>query len=114
MATFLVTGASGGIGVAISRRLAEAGHDIVLAARDLDRLRSLQQSLPGEGHQAISVDMTSDASIEAFSVELERLGVNLDGAVLMPPRPHAANDPLPTSDVWRTLFQSASLDLSRL
>lgn len=107
MATFLVTGASGGIGTAVSRRLAEAGHDIVLAARDLDRLRSLQQSLPGQGHQAISVDMTSDASIEAFSVELERLGVNLDGAVLMPPQPHAANDPLPPSEVWRTLFQSS-------
>jgi 3-oxoacyl-[acyl-carrier protein] reductase len=25
----------------------------------------------------------------------------------MPPQPHAANDPLPASDVWRTLFQTS-------
>lgn len=107
MSKFLVTGASGGIGTAVCRRLAESGHDLVLAARDLERLTTLQRSLPGEGHEAISVDMTSDGSIEEFSTQLERLDVNLDGAVLMPPQPHAANDPLPASEVWRTLFQSS-------
>lgn len=80
---------------------------MLLAARDLQRLAALQQSLPGEGHRVISLDMASDAAIEAFSAELGRLGVKLDGAVLMPPQPHAANDPLPDSEVWRTLFQTS-------
>jgi 3-oxoacyl-[acyl-carrier protein] reductase len=63
--------------------------------------------LPGERHQVISVDMASDQSIEMFSARLAGLDVKLDGAVLMPPQPHAANDPLPDPDVWRTLFQTS-------
>jgi 3-oxoacyl-[acyl-carrier protein] reductase len=107
MTTFLITGATGGIGSAVSQRLASSGHRLVLAARNVDRLRSLQKSLPGEGHQVIAVDMASDQSIETFSTQLESLGLKLDGAVLMPPQPHAANDPLPDSEVWRTLFQTS-------
>jgi 3-oxoacyl-[acyl-carrier protein] reductase len=107
MSTFLITGASGGIGSAVSQRLANSGHQLVLAARNLDRLLSLQRSLSGEGHQVVSLDMASDPSIESFSARLESLELKLDGAVLMPPQPHAANDPLPDSDVWRALFQTS-------
>jgi 3-oxoacyl-[acyl-carrier protein] reductase len=107
MSTFLITGASGGIGSAVSLRLANSGHQLVLAARNVERLSSLRKSLPGEGHQVIAVDMASDHSIATFSEHLENLALKLDGAVLMPPQPHAANDPLPSSDVWRQLFQSS-------
>lgn len=102
-----MTGASGGIGTAVCQRLANSGHRLILAARDIDRLSSLQKALPSEGHQVISVDMASDQSIEAFASQLEGLALNLDGVVLMPPQPHAANDPLPDPEVWRTLFQTS-------
>lgn len=107
MSTFLVTGASGGIGSAVSHRLANAGHDLVLAARDVARLSTLQRSLSGDRHQVLELDMASDQSIATFSDQLESRGLKLDGAVLMPPQPHAANDPLPDSEVWRTLFQTS-------
>lgn len=73
----------------------------------MDRLSSLRLSLPGAGHEAISVDMASDQSVATFAARLESLEVRLDGAVLMPPQPHAANDPMPDSEVWRMLFQTS-------
>jgi 3-oxoacyl-[acyl-carrier protein] reductase len=107
MSIYLITGASGGIGAAVCAKLASSGHTLILAARDAHRLRSLQAELPGSGHEIAPVDMASDESVEAFSKQLADLDVSLDGAVLMPPQPHAANDPLPASEVWRTLFQTS-------
>jgi 3-oxoacyl-[acyl-carrier protein] reductase len=107
MSVYLVTGASGGIGTAVCGRLAGSGHRLILAARDASRLELLRASLPGTEHVIAPVDMASDASIEIFSQQLADLGLLLDGAVLMPPQPHSANDPLPASEIWRTLFQTS-------
>ncbi len=107
MSNYLVTGASGGIGTAVCSRLAGGGHNLILAARNAVRLETLKASLPGTGHEIAPVDMSSDGSINAFAAMLSELAVELDGAVLMPPQPHSANDPLPPSEVWRTLFQTS-------
>ena len=99
--TILVTGATGGIGLAVCHRLAKAGHFLVLAARDAVKLQSLCTELSNTGPDTftwISVDMTRDDSVKKFAEELSARNVILDGAVLMPPQDPPTNDPLPSNN----------------
>jgi NAD(P)-dependent dehydrogenase (short-subunit alcohol dehydrogenase family) len=51
----IVTGASSGLGVAFGRALAEAGADLVLAARRTDRLEHTRALVEERGRRALTV-----------------------------------------------------------
>ena len=64
----IVTGASSGLGVAFARALAEAGADVVLGARRVDRLQETQALVEASGRRALAVatDVSDPADCQAL------------------------------------------------
>ena len=104
----VVTGASSGIGAATARRLAEAGFEVVVGARRLDRLREVAGPI---GARALPLDVTDSASVDAFCAEVPdcRVLVNNAGGAL-------GLDPIAEADEeqWRAMYDMNVLGTMRV
>jgi short-subunit dehydrogenase len=89
--TALLTGATGGLGRAIARNLAEEGAVLVLSGRREADLLELAESLPGSDHRVVVADLAEDG-------EAERLAEAADGVDIL-----VANAGLPGTG-WLTEF----------
>ncbi len=74
----LVTGASSGIGKATAEECAKCGAQLVLTARNEERLKATLDTLEGEGHTMMIADLTKQEDLTALVGQLEVL----DGVVL--------------------------------
>jgi NADP-dependent 3-hydroxy acid dehydrogenase YdfG len=84
--TAVVTGASSGIGAATAARLAQAGYQVVLAARRAERIEALAERIRGGGGLAVAhaLDVTDRAAVDVLAESLDRCDVlvsNAGGAV---------------------------------
>ena len=69
----MVTGASSGLGAQFARTLAKAGAGVVLAARRVERLKTLRAEIEAEGGDAhvVALDVTDIHSIKAAVAHAE-------------------------------------------
>jgi NAD(P)-dependent dehydrogenase (short-subunit alcohol dehydrogenase family) len=73
----VVTGASAGLGVAFAKALAEAGADVALGARRVERLDATRELVEAAGRRAVSVrtDVASPEDCQALvGAAMEQLG----------------------------------------
>ncbi len=75
---YWLVGASDGLGAALARRISAAGAHVVVSARSEEKLRTVIESLPGEGSMQ-TVDVSDDASVVAAT---EAIG-QMDGVVYL-------------------------------
>ncbi|WGL52465.1 SDR family NAD(P)-dependent oxidoreductase [Nocardioides sp. BP30] len=75
MTITFITGANKGLGYEAARRLIEAGHTVLLGARDADRGRAAADEL---GARFVRIDVTDDASVEAAVADIAAHEGSLD------------------------------------
>ncbi len=104
----LVTGASSGIGAAAVRALADAGFEVVGAARRLERL----EEVTGEvGGRALRLDVTDPDSVAELAEALPEVSVlvnNAGGALGLEPVAEA------DESHWREMYESNVMGVMRV
>lgn len=106
--TAVVTGASSGIGAATARSLADAGFEVVVGARRVDRLNALASEI---GARAFPLDVTSEDSVGEFAAAVGSCDVLVNNAGLA-----LGLDPIAEADLtdWQVMYDVNVLGVVRV
>ena len=78
----LLTGATGGLGRAIAKALAERGAALLLSGRSAEALEALAAELPGDGHRALAADLAEPDAAERLAADAGAVDVLIANAGL--------------------------------
>jgi len=78
MATALITGGTSGIGAEFARSYARRGYDLVLVARDSERLAEMAAELSSVSVEVISADLAKRADVDRVAARLDDLDRPID------------------------------------
>lgn len=79
--TVLITGASGGLGLALAHRFAKEGYDLILTARSADKLTAAKAELEaayGVGVTSIPHDLGAPRAAETLMATIREQGLTVD------------------------------------
>lgn len=82
--TYLITGASSGIGAMFAQELASMGNNLILIARRLDRLEALKEQI-NKNHNVkidcIECDLSNRKNVETLIEEIKKRQLSVDGLI---------------------------------
>lgn len=108
MKKILVTGATGGIGSRVCKRLTKNGDEIILVSRSKEKLNDLVSNLKNGSEQKLSAceaDFANSESVKVFLQSLEKDVKSIDGLVLIYPAIPKSTEIIPAAETWRNSFE---------
>lgn len=104
--TAIVTGASSGIGLSITRMLFDAGCKVAVVGRDAGRLAPAVEGTPSDRHLVCECDVRDDAAVRAMVASVEqawkRVDILINSAGLFKTAPIAET----TNELWDDMWQT--------
>ena len=104
--TAIVTGASSGIGLSITRMLFEAGCKVAVVGRSTGRLASAVESIPSQQHLVCECDVRSNAAVDAMVARVEQTWGSIDILVNSAGLFQVASLVETTNELWDDMWQT--------
>ncbi len=110
----LISGSTGGIGLAIAKGLAGSGAAVTLNGRSEDRVRqavaAVQQAAPGARVEGIAADLATADGVQALTARLPAIDILVNNMGIFEPKPFAEI----TDADWQRFFDTNVMSGVRL